>query len=210
MTGQENQSGPSGEPRAATVRGWLLLYLMLSVILDVTAVVLLFTSGSELTSEGNELGLLALLVVAGCVMTGYLITAFVRRHPDAAFLGKHHTVINAIPAACVFYWLFHHTDPVIFALLLFVLLFCGVAIWRNYFGSSSLVKALIPPATRKVGKKEKYLVTFIYVAIGVVIFINAGLDRWWITLAGVWGILSLSPLMEYFPDDSGSKAEPDK
>ena len=107
MTGQENQSGQSGEPRAATVRGWLLLYLMLSVILDVTAVVLLFTSGSELTSEGNELGLLALLVAAGCVMTGYLITAFVRRHPDAAFLGKHHTVINAIPAACVFYWLFH-------------------------------------------------------------------------------------------------------
>ena len=127
MTGQENQSGQSDEPRAATVRGWLLLYLMLSVILDVTAIVLLFTSGSELTSEGNELGLLALLV-AGCVMTGYLITAFVRRHPDAAFLGKHHTVINAIPAACVFYWLFHHTDPVIFALLLFVLLFCGVAI----------------------------------------------------------------------------------
>jgi len=203
MIGQENNSGQVGEARAAaTVRGWLLLYLILAVIFDVAAVVLLFTSGSELTSGGNELGGLAFLVLAGCVMTGFLIYAFLNRKPDAAFLGKHHVMINAIPVACVFILLLNKVDTDIFTLLLVLLLFGAIGIWRSFFGSSSQVKALVPPDTRKVGKKEKYLVTFLYVAIGIVIFIDAGWSRWWVTLLGVWGVLSLSPLDDFFNDSA--------
>lgn len=203
MIEQENHSGQVGEARAtAAIRGWLLVYLILAVIFDVAAVVLLFTSGSELTSEENELGMLAFLVLSGCAMTGFLVYAFMKRKPYAAFLGKHHVIINAIPAACVFILLFNKVNTDIFALLFVLLLFGGVAIWRNFFGSSSQVKALIPPATRTVGKKEKYLVTFLYVAIGIAIFIHAGWSRWWVTLLGVWGVLSFSPLEDFFNDSA--------
>lgn len=195
MTDQVNNTGQSGESRAAgRISGWLLVYFIMSVIFDVAAVVLLFTSRSELTSDRDELGLLALMVAAGCVMTGYLIAAFIKRKPDAAFLGKHHTVINAIPAACVLIWLINRIDQTIFTVLFYVLLLGGVAVWRLFFGSSSQVDALIPPATRKVAIREKHLVTFLYVAVGVALFFNADWSRWWTTLFGICGLLSLSPL----------------
>ena len=79
-----------------------------------------------------------------------------KRKPDAAFLGKHHVIINALPGVCVLDWLLH-TESDIFIILAAVLFLVYLIVWRVFFNMSSQVKALIPPATRKVSGREKYL-----------------------------------------------------
>ena len=185
-------SAPVAEPKR--IHGWLLLYLVLSVIIDVAAVVLLFTSGSEFASDVKGLCMFGILVAAGCVMTGYLIAAFMNRKPDAAFLGKHHVAINTFPALYVFSWLLGHIDNESLVALLLVFFWGSVIAWRYFFGYSSQVKGLIPPATRRVGKKEQYLVTFLYVVIGLVFVLNQSLEKWWIVIFAFLGVLSLSPM----------------
>jgi hypothetical protein len=152
-----------------------------------------------------------LLVAAGCVMTGYLIAAFMNRKPDAAFLGKHHVVINLFPALYVYSWLLDHIDNESLVTLLLIFFWGCVISWRYFFGSSSQVKALIPPATRRVGQKVKYLVIFLYVLIGIVFVLNHGLEKWWIAIFVFLGVLSLSPLGDLPSNlDEADKEEQDK
>ena len=212
MTEQENNLGQSAGSRGADrIRGWLLVYLIMSVIVDVAAIVLLLTSASRLTPDANELSMLVFMILAACVMTGYLVAAFMKRKPDAAFLGKHHVIINALPVVCVLDWLLLHTDRDVFFILASVLFLVGLFAWRVFFNMSSQVKALIPPATRKVSGREKYLVTFLYLAIGVLYCIHAGFDRWWRTVFALVGLLSFSPMFDEF-GNSGTvgKDEQDK
>lgn len=198
-------SDPVAEPKK--IHGWLLLYLVLSVIIDVAAVVLLFTSSSSLVSSVSELTLFGFLVVAGCVMTGYLITSFMNRKPDAAFLGKHHVAVNFIPVLVVFSWILDRVENENLALLLYVLLGGYILVWRYFFGHSSQVEALIPSATRKVGKRERYLVTFLYAVIGLVFVFNYGLEKWWVALFAFWGVMSFSPLADIFDETDEVKPE---
>ena len=196
---------PVAEPKR--IHGWLLLYLVLAVIIDVAAVVLLFTSNSELASDVKELSMFAFLVVVGCVMTGYLIAAFMNRKPDAAFLGKHHVVINTFPALYVFSWLLGHIDNENLVILLLVFFWGCVFAWRYFFRYSSQVKALIPPATRRVGKKEQYLVIFLYAVIGLVFVFNYAYERWWVALFAFWGVMTFSPLTDIFNEIDKEKPE---
>ena len=154
--------------------------------------------------------MLVFMILAACVMTGYLVAAFMKRKPDAAFLGKHHVIINALPGVCVLDWLLH-TESDIFIILAAVLFLVYLIVWRVFFNMSSQVKALIPPATRKVSGREKYLVTFLYLAIGVLYCIHAGFDRWWRTVFALVGLLSFSPMFDEF-GNSGTvgKDEQDK
>lgn len=198
-------SAPVAEPKR--IHGWLLLYLVLSVIFDVAAVVLLFTSGSKLVSSVSELTMFGFLVAAGCVMTGYLIASFMGRKPDAAFLGKHHVAINAIPVLVVFSWILDQVENENLTALLFILLGCWLFVWRCFFKPSSQVKALIPPETRKVGKKERYFVTFLYAVIGLVFVFNYGLEKWWVALFAFWGVMSFSPLADVFNETDEEKPE---
>lgn len=211
MTEQENNLGQSAGSRGADrIRGWLLVYLIMSVIVDVAAIVLLLTSASRLTPDANELSMLVFMILAACVMTGYLVAAFMKRKLDAAFLGKHHVIINALPGVCVLDWLLH-TESDIFIILAAVLFLVYLIVWRVFFNMSSQVKALILPATRKVSGREKYLVTFLYLAIGVLYCIHAGFDRWWRTVFALVGLLSFSPMFDEF-GNSGTvgKDEQDK
>ncbi len=193
------------EPRK--IHGWLLLYLVLSVVIDIAAIVILFTDSSRLVSDMKQLSMLAFLVATGCVMTGCLIPALINRRPDAVFLGKHHVIINAIPAICVLYWMLDHIDNASAVILLLILFVGGIVVWRHFFGASSQVKALIPPSTRKVGKKVVYFVIFIYTVIGLVYIFNYGLEKWWVSVLAFWGVLSLSPLGDFFSYDDKENPE---
>lgn len=202
---QPVESAPAAEP--GKIHGWLLLYLVLSVIIDVAAVVLLFTKGTTLASNVSELTLFGFLVAAGCAMTGYLIASFMNRKPDAAFLGKHHVAINGIPVVVVFSWILDHFDNDSVVALLFILLGCWFFVWRCFFKPSAQVKALIPPETRKVEKRVRYFVTFLYAVIGLVFVFNYGLEKWWVALFAFWGVMSFSPLADVFNETDEVKPE---
>ena len=214
MTEQEYSVEPTNAERTAGIGGWLLIYLVLAVLVDVAAVVLMSCSklSSILlpTTQKSELSLFGFLILVACVMTVWVVAAFMKRKPDAAFLGKHHVIINALPGVCVLDWLLH-TESDIFIILAAVLFLVYLIVWRVFFNMSSQVKALIPPATRKVSGREKYLVTFLYLAIGVLYCIHAGFDRWWRTVFALVGLLSFSPMFDEF-GNSGTvgKDEQDK
>lgn len=217
MTEQENLVEQTNTERSNRhIGGWLLLYLVLSVVFDVAAIVLMLCGKLRSivlpSANGQELSLFVFLILAASVMTVYVVLAFRNRKPDAVFLGRHHVIINAVPIACVMDWLLMHTDRNLFAVLSFVLFFGSLVVWRYYFNNSSLVKALIPPETCKFSSREKYLVSFLYLVIGVMFCIHSGfLDQWWKTIFIIWGLLSLSPLVD-LPYDFGKdeKDEPDK
>jgi len=215
MTEQEHSVEPTNAERTAGIGGWLLIYLVLAVLVDVAAVVLMSCSklSSILlpTTQKSELSLFGFLILVACVMTVWVVLAFMKRKPDAAFLGKHHVIINALPVVCVLDWLLLHTDRDVFFILASVLFLVGLIAWRVFFNMSSRVKALIPPATRKVSGREKYLVTFLYLAIGVLYCFHAGFDRWWRTVFALVGLLSFSPMWDEFGNTGADgKDEQDK
>ena len=204
---------PVGEPKP--IHGWLLLYLVIAVIFDVAALALLvcgkLSSPLLPVANGYEVSIIVFMIVAACVMTAFVVLAFKNRKPDAVFLGRHHNIINAVPIACVLGWLLSYVEQDNVVVLLLVLFFGSLVVWRYFFNSSSQVKALIPPATRKVSSREKYLVFFLYLVLAVLYCIHNGFDKWWNTIFIVLFFISLSPLMD-LPVDSGEaeKREQDK
>ena len=172
---------PVGEP--IKIRGWLLLYLALAVIIDVAAVAAMLhelLSGSSSTAlsksmDVNEISMGVFLMLAACVMTVFVIRAFKDRRPDAVFLGRHNAIINVVPAAYVGAWS-ANAQCGMCEVVAFILFFAMMG-YRSFFNNSSLVQALIPPAIRKVSSREKYLVTFLYAVLGVALCIHSGFDR---------------------------------
>ena len=199
---------PVGEPKS--IHGWLLLYLVLAVIFDVAALAILVSSNlSSLlfpVEKGYEVIITGFLIVASCVMTAFVVQAFKNRKPDAVFLGHHHVIINAAPIACVLGWLLSRLEQENVVILLFLLFFGSLVVWRYFFNSSSQVKALIPPATRKVSSMEKYIVSFLYLVIAVLFCFHSGFEKWWNNVFIVLFCISLSPLMD-LPADLGKTEE---
>lgn len=193
------------------LHGWLLIYFILAVIVDVAAIVLLLKD--NVSGLAKEQGMDLSLLVCACLMTAYTVYAFVNRKPSAPFMGKHHVIINAVPWLCVLIGVQNYLERIGFApvwligmiMLLFLLfLIC----WRYYFIRSEQVKSLIPPQERKVESWERMIVILLYVAIIVFMCLSRGFDKWWITVLGALGILSLSPLFD-MPEDTGEKKEED-
>ena len=194
------------------IRGWLLLFLVLAVIIDVGALAMLmyemmsgpFYGSISKSQNVSEISIFVFLIQAACVMTVLVIRAFRDRRPDAVFLGRHLAMINAVPAAYLVAASIHAGFTVCHVVA--SILFYATIFYRFYFNNSSLVKALIPPATRKVSNREKYLVSFVYAVFGVVFCTHSGFDHWWWIVFGLLGLLSFSPLMDS-PSDLG---EPEK
>ena len=201
-----------GEPKR--IRGWLLLYLVLAVIIDVAAVALMvyvllsgsFSAAMSKSMDVIEMSLTVFLILAACVMTVLVIRAFKDRRPDAVFLGRHSAIINVVPIAYLGAWSVNANCGICDAVA--TILFFTTLGYRFFFNKSSLVKALIPPASRKVSSREKYLVTFWYAVLGVSFCIHSGFDRWWWIVCGLWGLLCLSPLMDE-PSDLGNPEKED-
>ena len=201
---------PVGEP--TRIHGWLLLYLVLAVIIDVGAVAMMvyeLLAGTSFIAMShsmnvNEISTTVFLILAACVMTVHVIRAFKDRRPDAVFLGRHNAIINAVPAAYLVAGSTNANWGICDAVA--SILFFATIFYRFFFNNSSQVKALIPPASRKVGNREKYLVSFLYAVLGVMFCLHSGFDKWWWIAFGFWGLLSLSPLMDA-PSDLG---EPEK
>lgn len=215
MTEKEHVVEQTNAEPTPGIGGWLLVYLVFAVLVDVAAVVLMscgkLSSILQPATQKNELSLFGFMILAACVMTVWVIIAFKNRKPDAVFLGRHHVIINALPVTLVLDWLLLHTDRDVFFIMVSVLFLVGLIAWRVFFNSSSQLKTLIPPATRKVSGREKLLVTFLYLAIGVLYCIHIGFDRWWITVCGFIGLLSFSPIADEFGSpDTVEKDEQDK
>ena len=150
------------------LHGWLLIYFILAVIVDVAAIVLMLKD--NVSGLAKEQGMDLSLLVCACLMTAYTVYAFVNRKPSAPFMGKHHVIINALPWLCVLIGVQNYLEHIGFApvwligmiMLLFLLfLIC----WRYYFMRSEQVKSLIPPQERKVESWERMIVILLYVAI---------------------------------------------
>lgn len=187
------------------IHGWLLLYLVLAVIVDVVAVAMLLINPSMMKGffapTVTKISMVAFMVLAACVMTYFLIHAFIHRKPYAAFLGRHHVIVNAVPGACVVAWLGELTSNYI--LLLF---FISLCIWRPFFTSSAQVKALIPPSSRKVDSRLKNGITALYVVIALFCCMQMGFDRWWRPVLMFFLFLTWCPLM----DETSSEADQNK
>ena len=201
---------PVGEPKP--IHGWLLLYLVIAVIIDVGAVAMMvyellsgpFSASMSQSMNVIEISITVFLILAACVMTVLVIRAFRDRRPDAVFLGRHNAMINAVPAAYLAAGSINAECGICYAVA--SILFFATIFYRFFFNNSSQVKALIPPANRKVSSREKYLVTFLYAVVGVVFCTHSGFDKWYWIVFGLLGLLSLSPLMDE-PSDLG---EPEK
>ena len=199
-----------GEPKR--IHGWLLLYLVIAVIIDVGAVAMMvyeLLSGASFpamsqSGDVNEISLAVFLILAACVMTVFVIRAFRDRRPDAVFLGRHNATINAVPAAYLAAGSINAGWGICDAVA--SILFFATLFYRFFFNNSSQVKALIPTASRKVSSREKYLVSFLYAVVGVAFCLHSGFDKWWWIVFGFLGLLSMSPLM----DDPRDLGEPEK
>lgn len=198
----------SVECEPVKIHGWLLLYLVLAVIVDVIAIAVPLIMSKRVNFTPSDISITVFLTLAGCVMTYYLIHAFKHRKPYAAFLGRHHVLVNAGPGLCVLAGLVEVMKdyyPVAGLGLLFII---QLFIWRSFFSSSSQVKALIPPSNRKVNKRLKYGITLLYVAIAVIYVFAMGIlsFKWWEIVLFFFLFLGWSPLFD-LPSELGEDKE---
>jgi len=196
------------ESEPVKIHGWLLLYLVLAVIVDVMAVAVPLIMSRQLNFKPFDIGSTVFLLLAGCVMTSFLILAFKQRKPYAAFLGRHHVLVNAGPGLIVLAGLVEVMKdyyPVAGLGLLFII---QLFIWRPFFYSSSQVKALIPPSNRKVNKRLKYGITLLYVAIAIVYSLAMVTlsFKWWEIVLFLFLFLGWSPLFDS-PSELGEDKE---
>lgn len=149
--------GTNGMPgKKATLGGWLLFFLLMTLLEAVVA----YVSALSKTSVEGQLGVHSIwlllshnpLVFGKLVLVAYIVISFFRRCCNAVFLGKAYSVIMLVMTLVGYLFI---PSPAILLSLLYTVCFHGSFIL--YLIYSKRVKTLFPEASRKRLKRDYWI-----------------------------------------------------
>lgn len=176
---QPDQDHPYPQGR---IHGWLSVFLWLYIAIGgvgnaLSDILLIF----EFKSEGYELngvstaGLILFLLMQATLAV-YTVHSFLKRKPDAVFLAKLYTIVLFVTTLLIlpFYSGAEESSAVMLAIVLQAAILSTIGFL--YFTYAKQVKEVIPKPSRKVLRRDYYIV-WAFIAVPLIVVVTAFVQK---------------------------------